>query len=1174
MTEGWSQALLQGPRTDENAVPPIVRADGSNNGAWFSHNHMWVQNEDTGGKLPHQMDTRHFTDLLGTNREPPARSPRDSLNSIEVLDGFKVELVAAEPLVMDPVDIGWGPDGRMWIVEYADYPLGLDGQGQPGGRVRFLEDTTGDGRYDKSTVFIEPISCPMGIMPWRRGVLITAAPEIFYAEDTDGDGRADVHQTLFSGFGEGNQQHRVNHPRWGLDNWVHAANGDSGGTILSHATGQNVNISGRDLRFKPDEGLIDAQMGQTQFGTNRDDWGNWFGCNNSNQGWLYALADHYIRRNPHLAPPSGRIDVSPDHTVYPVGRVISHCDLKHRPHLAWGKPGALTSAAGVMIYRDDLFGPHFSGNLFVNDSVYCLLHREILAPDGLAFRGQRGPDEQRSEFLASHDIWFRPSTQITGPDGAIWVLDMYRFVIEHPEWIDDELEETLDLRAGHDKGRIYRVYPVHKTPRPIPRLDTLDTPGLVAALDSPNGWQRDMAHQMLLWRADRTAVKPLEKMSIGAERALARLHAICVLQGLDALGPEIAIKALADEHPGVRRHAIRVSENLLDAHPALGQALLGLEKDRDPHVLIQLAYSLGEWRDPRAGRLLGRMAVESADDPHLTAAVMSSAMGHLGAMVAEVLPNAGRLSAQPELIGNLLSLALALKDRTAVTQVLHLAAAKQEGGYVGWQYEAVARLLDELERQETTLAELVDGANSEHKEVLGQMSQLFAAAWALARDEKAALADRVTALSILGRGIDQPEDNLDRLTELLVPQSPIEIQLAVVAAMGRLRNERVPDLLLAGWSEQGPKLNTAVVDLLLSRREWAACMLDRIEEEPQLATVLGTTRREMLLRYADEEIRSRAQGILGATATTSEEIQEALEKHAPVLDLTGDPARGKEVFVETTCADCHKLEDVGNDIATDLRTLVDTSPEALLVALVDPNRAVEDKFIEYTAVTDDGLMLSGMLVEETSNSLTLADTAGKLHTILRKDLDEFVSTGRSHMPEKLEAKMDFQQMADVFAFIAQASPPPREVPGSNPRVIAADDDGCFLLSAGTCEIFGPRINPSDPTGHLVWFYDSPADRAVRSIDVPTAGMYEAWVEWAQIDEYADNPIAIEVEGSSSRIFGVLPSTGGWGQFQNKNFGLLTLEAGQQRIRFRPNGPAKTEVSDLRGLHLIPANQGQ
>jgi len=583
--EGWSQTMIDGRRGEQSdpgkrAIPEIVRSDGTDNGAWFKFNHIWVQNEQTGDRLPGHLDRRHFTELLGTCREPPARSPEDSLHSIEVKAGFRVELVAAEPMVLDPADMAWGPDGKLWIVEFADYPLGRDNKNIPCGRIRYLEDTDDNGQYDKSTVFIDPVSCPMGIMPWRKGVIVTAAPDIFYAEDTDGDGRADVRKTLFTGFGVGNHQHRVNHPRWGLDNWVHCANGDSDGNVKSLLTGQVVNISGRDLRLKPDEGLLDPQSGRTQFGTNRDDWGNWFGCNNPNPGWFFALADHYIRRNPHVAPPPVRVDVTSDRTAFPVGRVISHCDLKHRPHAAWGRPGRWTSVAGVTIYRDDLFGPDYTGNLFVNDSVFNVIHRRVLRREGTVFRGDRGPDEADREFLASHDVWFRPSTQETGPDGALWILDFHRFVIEHPEWIDDDLEKTLDLRAGADRGRIYRVYPVDKRPRKIPRLDRLDTAGLIAALDHPNGWQRDMAHQMILWRADVSAREPLEKMVLSCDRATARLHAICALDGLGLLRAEIVARALADKHPGVRRHAIRVTEPLLAADGELGEALLALKTTR------------------------------------------------------------------------------------------------------------------------------------------------------------------------------------------------------------------------------------------------------------------------------------------------------------------------------------------------------------------------------------------------------------------------------------------------------------------------------------------------------------------------------------------------------------------------------------------------------------------
>ncbi|MFV2068251.1 MAG: PVC-type heme-binding CxxCH protein, partial [Pirellulales bacterium] len=725
---GWAQTMISGPHGGELDIPAIVRADGTNNGVWFKQNHMWVQNEDTGGRLPNQVDKRHYTELLGTDRNPPPRSPKESLGSFELLPGFQIELAAAEPLVMDPVDIAWGPDGKAWVVEYADYPLGLDDHGRPGGRIRCLEDTDGDGRYDQSTIFLEPVASPMGVLVWRKGIVVTAAPEVFYAEDTDGDGRADRTETLFSGFREGNQQHRVNHPRWGLDNWVHAANGDSGGTIRSLKTGQQVNINGRDLRFRPDEGLLEPQSGQTQFGTNRDDWGNWFGCNNSNPGWLYVMADHYLRRNPHFAPPAGRVDVTPDRIVYPVGRVLSHCDLKHRPHAAWGKPGRWTSVAGVTIYRDEFFGPHFQGNLFVDDSVFNVVHRRILKPTGLTFRGERGPDEQQSEFLASHDIWFRPSSVETGPDGALWVLDMYRFVIEHPEWIHDDLEKTLELRAGHDCGRIYRIFPVGRRPRPIPRLDRLDTAGLVAAMDSPNGWQRDMAHQMLLWNADAAAVEPLEDLIRNARRPQARMHALCVLDGLRRLTPMTALHALKDPHPGVRRHAVRVSEALLSANSHLGEALLELSRDPDPHVRMQVAYSLGEWDDPEAGAALGRMAIESLVDPYLFAAVMSSASPHIDAMVAEVVANREHFSDRPALLAALMGTAVGMEDPVAMARILGAVAEKPSTGFAPWQFEAMARLLDGLGARNSGLEGLASQPSNTLADALAQTAELFVAA--------------------------------------------------------------------------------------------------------------------------------------------------------------------------------------------------------------------------------------------------------------------------------------------------------------------------------------------------------------------------------------------------------------------------------------------------------------
>src|SRR3954469_2053510 len=192
---------------------------------------------------------------------PPPLSPAQSLAAIKVVDGLTVELVAAEPLVMDPIDVSWGPDGRMWVVEMADYPLGVDGAGKPGGRIRFLESTRHDGHYDKSTLFAEGLRFPTSVRPWRKGVLVTAIPDILYLEDTDGDGRADRTEKVFIGLGEGNQQHLTNGLQWGLDGWLYMANGNSGGKISSPKSARVLEVGQRDFRLRPDDGAIEIVSG-------------------------------------------------------------------------------------------------------------------------------------------------------------------------------------------------------------------------------------------------------------------------------------------------------------------------------------------------------------------------------------------------------------------------------------------------------------------------------------------------------------------------------------------------------------------------------------------------------------------------------------------------------------------------------------------------------------------------------------------------------------------------------------------------------------------------------------------------------------------------------------------------------------------------------------------------
>ncbi|MFM7102575.1 MAG: PVC-type heme-binding CxxCH protein, partial [Verrucomicrobiota bacterium] len=311
-------------------------------------------------------------------RMPPPRSPEAALASFRVRPGFRVELAAAEPVVVDPVAFDWGPDGRLWVVEMRDYPLGMDGRGRPGGMVRVLADDDGDGRYERATPFLEDVPFPTSVMAWGKGVLVAAAPDLLYAEDTDGDGRADWRRVLFTGFHPGNQQHRFNGFEWGLDGWVYAANGDSGGTVRSVATGRSVSISGRDLRFRPDTGELEAVSAQTQFGRRRDDWGNWFGNNNPAWLWHVTVPEHYLRRNPQLAVRrvTRMLANYPDST-----RVFPASPAQVRPNQPWSL-NHVTSGCSPTPYRDDLFGADFSASVFISEPVHNVVHREVLEPDG------------------------------------------------------------------------------------------------------------------------------------------------------------------------------------------------------------------------------------------------------------------------------------------------------------------------------------------------------------------------------------------------------------------------------------------------------------------------------------------------------------------------------------------------------------------------------------------------------------------------------------------------------------------------------------------------------------------------------------------------------------------------------------------------------------------------
>jgi putative membrane-bound dehydrogenase-like protein len=611
-SRGWPHLAGKGPAATDlkNAkILPFVK-DGQNYGAWVHHDRIVWQNE---ALYSPDSDTvqRTFKELIAFYMPPP-KSPGDSLASIQLRSGFTAELVASEPLIESPVSFNWDAQGRLWVVEMPDYPLGMDGNGKPGGKVKILTSSKDDGHYDKATTFLEGLPFPNGIMPWRNGVLISSSPDILFAAEANG--QATEKRVLFTGFREGNQQHRLNGFEMGLDGWIYGANGDSGGTV------NGVSISGRDYRFRPDSGEFEAESGSTQYGRHRDDWGNWFGNNNSAWLWHYTIDEHYLRRNPRLAIKTTKQPLAnyPDST-----RVFAVSELPIR----FNDPGALghvTSGCSANPYRDELFGPAFATSIFTCEPVHNAIHREVLAPDGATFISHRAADEEDREFVASKDPWFRPVFLKTGPDGALYVADFYRFVLEHPEWIAPETLSRLDVRAGADKGRIYRIYPTLAKLRPIPNLAKLDNVALAAALDSPNGWQRDTAQRLLYERNAQDAVPAVKKLVTSAQNPKVRVQALATLDVLHAIDADIVRSALRDSRPEVRTQAIRVSEALASQTTDVLPALLSTMDDADFVVRHQLALSLGMFHDDRATAALATLADREGQQPQMRLAILSS----------------------------------------------------------------------------------------------------------------------------------------------------------------------------------------------------------------------------------------------------------------------------------------------------------------------------------------------------------------------------------------------------------------------------------------------------------------------------------------------------------------------------------------------------------------------
>jgi putative membrane-bound dehydrogenase-like protein len=929
----------------------------------------------------------------------PPTPPEKALGTFKIKSGFKLEIAACEPEVVDPVALSFDENGRMFVIEMRDYSERRD---ERLGRVRLLEDTDNDGRFEKSTVYAEDLPWPTAVICYGGGVFVAATPDILFFKDTNGDGKADERRVVFTGFAKGaarlNVQAMPNSFNWSLDNRIHGATGPNGGQITrSDASMAAVDLRGRDFSFDPRTLDFRAETGGSQHGLSFDNEGRKFVCSNSSHIQTLMYEERYAARNRVYSLPRALVDISVDGGAAPVYRISPDEPwrvIRTQWRVAGKVPGPIegggrasgyfTSATGVTIYRGDAYGEDFVGDAFIGDCGSNLVHRKKVRPDGVGLKAERPADEQNVEFLASIDNWFRPVQFANGPDGCLYVLDMYREVVEHPWSLPPGIKKHLDLNAGNDRGRIYRMVPENFRRRAAVQLGKkVTTAELVKILEHPNGWHRDTAARLLYERQDKSVVSALRKLSEDSKNAFARIHALHALAGLGELKADDVDNALIDSSAAVRKHAVRLAERFPVLWPNMSRT-----EDDDPQVRYQLAFTLGAMKEKAVP--LSILLQRHGDDPWMRAAVLSSldTLQDDGSAAAKVFANAP-LSDLARIIGSQgnTSAIAAVVRKLSTNQTLTVAAA----------------LADGLKRSQRALGEvappdLLQSLGRQAAEISGNSEQ--------------SLATRKEAVAFLANG-DSPKP----LIAVLESRAPAELQIAAVRSLAQFPD--LPDIVLPLWPKLVPKVRSEIVTALIARPKWAVSLLeglDRIDKKSLTAQQI-----QMLANHSDRAISQRARSIFNVA--TNAEREKLIQQFMSAIRTTGDAQAGRAIYRER-CASCHKFGDEGNAVGPDVVTMKASGKEKLLVNIIDPNREVLPQFQSYSVETTDGESVTGLLLRDSGGSVTLATGSGAEATFIRAQIRKLTPQTISLMPEGLEVGLSAKQMADLLEFLTNPESSP------------------------------------------------------------------------------------------------------------------------------------------------------
>jgi len=950
---------------------------------------------------------------------------RTTPDGFQIEPGFTLKRVAAEPLIKDPVDLEFNERGDAMVLEMPGYPFE-----DTHSRLLVLKDRDNDGVYDHTSVFADNLQLASSFMPYQKGALVAAPPYLLFLHDEDQNDVAEKVDTLMGGFSNGNLQHNFNGLTHGLDGWVYAANGGNDGKPYWWGdTTTAVDLRGHDFRFNLKTRTLE-RLGESSGGFElaADEYGRIFETHNLTHVSHLVFPERY-KRGKTLLQEHALENIS-DHEenglarIYPIGEQESRVNHPEQS-------GYFSGSCGITYYGGGALGDSYQHTVWVADVVLNLIHIDKISPHGASFSASR--IHEKRDFLASGDRSFRPVNMSVGPDGAMYVVDMYRKVIEHPEWIPDDIEKTLDLEAGKDKGRIYRIMKTgDHAAFDVKQFDTNE--GRVQSLSHPNQWVRNTAHRLLMEQPLEAATVELLHAALDDTDPLVNIHALHILSAQKALKPNSLISLLESPSPEVTEVALQLAESMIHEYPDLVKLCIDQLGHKDQRVRMQAALSLSTIDS--ASPLLAEVEddlinglMATADDSNdrwnhmaITLAAQDKADQLFMALIQNNSSVSGELLASLAVNASQADQGLLTVLRSMATSDLHnfrkefiLQQVSQRLSLSGdASLEAEIALLEESGDSYLmpALADLRNQLKLPPSERFLKMSRA-----ALGEINKETLPDSVRLQQLALIELLPYQEKSQVLFSCLDNQQPLKIQEGALRQLSTYPEAEIGEQIVSMWQGLSPQTRRHASDLLLYIKTHHDALLTGLENGTINIGEMNfdLERRRTLLWWTDDETtKRRAEKLFSDAGVITR--QQALEQMKPALALTGSPTKGVEVF-QSVCSNCHVYGAQGQEVGPVLTEINRKSKETLLHDIVDPNAAVDTKYINHRLETIKGVVHMGIVASETDQHITLLKMGGEQVVVNKDEVQSFRSTGTSLMMEGFENSMTIQEMADLLAFL-------------------------------------------------------------------------------------------------------------------------------------------------------------